>query len=207
LLTPNYKKRITASEALEDEWFKKHKKIEVGSEEDKLDPELGLKLKEFRGTSALKKAAMNVLVKMLNEKEIEHLREQFHQIDKNRTGLIDASELSEAIKKMDFDIPEEEINHIIKEIDYAGNGMVNYSEFLAATISVKSILTHEKIWALFAQFDTDNTGSITKSNIKEAFSKLGKKISEEELKTIMKEHDIKKDGKISFEEFKAMMTE
>jgi len=43
--------------------------------------------------SSLKKAAMNVLVKMLDNKEIENLREMFLRIDKDGTGMITAHEL------------------------------------------------------------------------------------------------------------------
>ena len=43
----------------------------------KLDPDIIKSLKDFKGVSKLKKAAMNVLVKMLDSKEIESLRETF----------------------------------------------------------------------------------------------------------------------------------
>ena len=46
-------------------------------------------------------------------------------------------------------------------MDYAGNGKINYSEFIAATIELKSVLTYEKLWTLFKYFDTDNSGIIT----------------------------------------------
>ena len=46
-------------------------------------------------------------------------------------------------------MPKEEIDRIIKELDYDGNEMINYSEFIAATLSVKKILTHERLDALF----------------------------------------------------------
>ena len=68
---------------------------------------------------------------------------------------------------------EEEIEKIIDEVDYMGNKKVNYTEFLAATISVKKILTEEKLQAIFKQFDTDGTGKITATNIAEAMKKLG----------------------------------
>jgi hypothetical protein len=42
-----------------------------------LDAGILKRLKEFKGTSKLKKAALNVLVKMLNPKDIEKLREIF----------------------------------------------------------------------------------------------------------------------------------
>jgi hypothetical protein len=49
----------------------------VGSEEDRLDPSILHSLKDYKGVSKLKKAAMNVLVKMLDTKEIEQLRQAF----------------------------------------------------------------------------------------------------------------------------------
>ena len=44
--------------------------------------------------------------------------------------------------KTNNNLPVTEFDHIIKELDYNGNEKINYSEFLAATLSVKSILTH-----------------------------------------------------------------
>jgi Ca2+-binding EF-hand superfamily protein len=47
-----------------------------------------MKLKNYRGVSALKKACLNMLVKMLDPKEIEILRKQFMKIDKDGSGTI-----------------------------------------------------------------------------------------------------------------------
>lgn len=77
-----------------------------------------------------------------------------------------------------------------------GTHRINYSEFLAATISVKSILTHEKLEALFNQFDTDKTKEITADNIVQAMNKLGKNITKAEIEEVMKKHDASSDGKI-----------
>lgn len=136
-----------------------------------------MKLKEFKGTSKLKKAALNVLVKMLNPKDIQNLREVFQSIDTDNSGFIELSELEKAIKEANFDLTAKEIRHIIQELDYSGNQKINYSEFLAATISVQTILTHERLEALFKQFDIDNKDEITSENIRAAMGKLGKEIS------------------------------
>lgn len=56
------------------------------------------RLKSFRGVSKLKKAAMNMLVKMADQNSIEELRKDFQEIDKDGTGLINADELKQAIK-------------------------------------------------------------------------------------------------------------
>jgi len=54
-------------------------------------------------------------------------------------------------------------------MDYAGNGKINYSEFLAATLDVKTFLNDTRLRAIFQQFDTDNSGFITEENLYYAF--------------------------------------
>lgn len=94
-------------------------------------------MKEYKGVSALKKAAMNILVKMADNKDIEKLREAFIAMDLDATGDIQADELKIALKNANFNFSDEEIDSIINEVDYGGDRIINYTEFLAATISVK----------------------------------------------------------------------
>ena len=46
-------------------------------------------LQNFKGTSALRKAALSILVKMLNPEEFKRLREEFNKIDTNMSGTIE----------------------------------------------------------------------------------------------------------------------
>ena len=48
-----------------------------------MDPKIIDRLKSFKGASKLKRAAMNMLVKMADRKEIEKLGAQFQQLDKD----------------------------------------------------------------------------------------------------------------------------
>ena len=82
-------------------------------------------------------------------------------------------------------MPVAEVEKMMKKVDYKGNGKINYSEFLAATISVKNVLTYEKIWVLFKYFDTDNSGVITRLNMKEAFRKSGRQVLDVEIEEII----------------------
>ncbi len=50
-------------------------------------------MKQFKGSSKFKKAALNILVKMLNPKEIEHLRGEFQKVDTDNSGVIEIAEL------------------------------------------------------------------------------------------------------------------
>lgn len=148
---------------------------------------------------------MNLFVKTVNAKEFDALREQFEALDEDKTGYVDAEELSKALRKSSLDINEEQINAIIKEVDEAGNNKINYTEFLAATITTRDLLNENRLMMLFKEFDTDDTGYITKENLEEAFSKLEKTLSPSEIKIILDTHDSSKDGKISYEEFEKMM--
>ena len=160
MLVLDPKRRITAERAIKEPWFTKCKHIEIGCDEDKLDPNIVQNLREYKGVSALKKVAMNILVKMADNKDIEHLRELFVDIDKDSTGFITVKELKAVMNQSNINIDDTELDNIIDEMDYGGDKRVNYSEFLAATISVKKILTDEKLNAIFKQFNTDGNGII-----------------------------------------------
>lgn len=102
-----------------------------------LDPAILKNLQSFRGSSILKKAAMNLLVKMLSARQLSALKDQFYAIDTDHSGFIDVSELTTAIKEAELPIPESEIKKLIAEVDYHGNKQINYSEFIAATLTTK----------------------------------------------------------------------
>ncbi len=110
----------------------------------------------------MKKVALNILVKMTADSaEVENIRAQFQKIDKENTGYITAKGLKDALNEAGIKYQEGELDKIITEVDYHGNNQINYTEFLAATISVKKILTKEHLMAMFKQFDADGSGFIT----------------------------------------------
>lgn len=129
-MDPN--QRLSAEEALNHTWFKEKAEKDVV-----LDASVLSRLQKFRGVSKLKKAAMNMMVKMADQNAIEDLKEQFHKMDKDGTGMINADELKQAMIESSVEMPEEEIERIIESVDYVGNQMINYTEFLVATMDVK----------------------------------------------------------------------
>lgn len=92
---------------------------------------------------------MNMLVKMASEDEVRELRATFQEIDKDGSGFILATELADVLKKRQMNLSGKEIHELINEMDYAGNGKINYSEFISATIDVKSFLNDTRLRAIF----------------------------------------------------------
>ena len=124
-------------------------------------------------------------------------------MDKNKSGFIERDQLFNAIKESkDNDYDDAKIDSMIDNLDRAKNKKINFSEFLSATIDLNSFLTEDRISALFSAIDVDQTDQITMENIRAAFAKFGREVSEEELNEIMEEHDTEKTGYIDFKEFK-----
>lgn len=140
------------------------------------------------------------------QKDIKDLKAQFDAIDTDKTGYIEASELQAAFKKQDK-IADDDLEKIILNVDYAGNHKINYTEFIAATLDINEVLEkHEDhLRGVFNSLDIDNTGKITRSNLKIAFTKYGRVISDEEIDNILVKHDKQHDQAINFDEFKQMI--
>ena len=125
-------------------------------------------------------------------------------MDTDNSGFIELKELEQALTKGNFHATQQELREIMNQLDYRDdNHKINYSEFLAATINVHNYLTHDKLKNIFLSFDMDDNGYIGENDLKLAFSKYGREITEEELKEIMDKHS--RNGKIYLEEFQKMM--
>ena len=89
------------------------------------------------------------------------------------------------------------------EIDIDGNGSIDYTEFVMATMNEQELITNEKLKAAFRLFDKDGNGSISPDEIKSALG-IGDD-DKEELLQLLAEVDENGDGEIQYEEFCNMM--
>ncbi len=77
--------------------------------------------------------ALTFLVNNLNKDiDFKNLREAFRALDKNNTGILTATEIREALRESHM--PMSDLEEIFKGLDYYGDGHINYSVFLAATV-------------------------------------------------------------------------
>ena len=130
------------------------------------------------GISKLKRAALNLFIRDASNQsqlkgQVEQLRLQFERIDRDGSGLVGANELAQAMRELNIGVAEGEIDQIIAEIGNIGDGRINYTEFLAATLTIREALSEEMLWRLFKKFDTDDTGNISQQNLLDTFRRLG----------------------------------
>jgi len=89
-----------------------------------------------------------------------------------------------------------EVDKIMKVIDRNANGDIDYSEWVAATISREQLLSKQRLEMTFSIFDKDGSGSLQISEFKEIFGGAG--VSEEVWKGVISEVDKNGDGEISY---------
>jgi calcium-dependent protein kinase len=208
LCNVNPKRRLKASEALAHPWFEKEHFEEMTQEQIDIQTQIIDSLREYRGANKLRKAAMNVFIKHIEEEDIENLRLAFWKMDHDKTGLITCTALQQVMRNMKFEMEADEIDKIIQDINFEGQTLINYSEFLAATISTQQFLSEERLWALFKHFDPNEDNLLSVDAVKRKLAAQGKRMNTQEIKDIMKSQDIneKYEGRqMSFGGFKRVM--
>jgi calcium-dependent protein kinase len=93
---------------------------------------------------------------------------------------------------------------MFKTIDLDGNGTIDYTEFVMATVNEAKIMTTDRLEMAFKQFDADGNGSLSPDEIKD-YLYFKETIHSEEIDKIIEDADENGDGEIQFPEFCAMM--
>jgi len=203
LLEYNPKKRITAAQALEDEWILRFTSNNIGQ-----TPILALdNLSSFRSGQKLQRAVMTYIASQLITKEDStRLSISFRKLDKNCDGRLSSDELLEAFTEIyGAEIAAEEVSRILEEADLNHSGYIDYSEFLLATTQKEVLLSSDNLDKTFAVFDTDRSGKISVAELKNI---LGGAVSagSDSWEELIKEVDSNGDGELDLHEFKRMMT-
>lgn len=65
----------------------------------------------------------------------------FMALDKDKNGNLTSDELIEAFAEAGLPLAGSEMEEIIAKFDYLSTGKINYTDFLAATINLKTLAT------------------------------------------------------------------
>lgn len=67
--------------------------------------------------------------KLDHQNKYDELVDSFSVFDRDKNGLIDASELKCAMSKLGYDLTNDEVATMIKEADLDGNGKIDFDEY------------------------------------------------------------------------------
>jgi len=196
MLTKNKDARPSAEQMLEHKWLKL-RRTETTAE---LPKNLGDRLTTFRSGAKLKKVALSLIAQQMNESEIQELKKTFQSFDKNNDGTLTAKEIQTAMEVHKLSLPKD-VADVMASMDTDGSGSIDYTEFIAATLTQKQYTQKDVLWSAFRVFDIDGSGAITADELTQVL----KDVSAENIQSMISEVDLNKDNKINFEEFCAMM--
>ncbi|KRX10284.1 Protein kinase-like domain [Pseudocohnilembus persalinus] len=209
LLVKNPAKRMTIEQALNHQWLKsyKKKKCKNGQFYQKIDPQILNIMKNFRSVGKFKYEVLKLIVNSLTEQEIKNLRTQFRILDQNHTGRISIKQLRDAMINLGHDDADQDIQDMMKTFSLIEQAKtISYTQFIGACLDKNNFLTKERLYQIFQQFDLDNTGYITKENLKEVMARGGRKLGDQDLEDLINDFDYKNDKNIQWDEFYTIMT-
>ncbi|KAK3124783.1 hypothetical protein QOZ80_7BG0592820 [Eleusine coracana subsp. coracana] len=202
LLVKDPRARLTAAQALSHDWVREGGK----ASEIPLDISVLHNMRQFVKYSRFKQFALRALASTLNAEELSDLRDQFDAIDVDKNGTISLEELKQALAKdVPWRLKGPRVLEIIEAIDSNTDGMVDFEEFVAATLHVHQLVEHDtEKWrslsqAAFDKFDVDGDGYITSDELRMHTGLKGS------IDPLLEEADIDKDGKISLDEFRRLL--
>lgn len=200
MLKKDVKERLTAHAVLNHSWIR----VDGEAPDKPLDIAVLSRMKQFRAMNKLKKLALKVIADRLTEEEIRGLKEMFRNMDTDNSGTITYEELKEGLAKQGANLTESEVRQLMEAADVDGNGSIDYTEFITATMHMNKIDKDEHLFSAFQYFDKDSSGFITRDELKDALTKhnMGDATT---IAEIIAEVDSDNDGRINYEEFVAMM--
>ena len=200
MLTYNPKSRITIAEALSHEWFET-----TDLQEYDLNKSVLLNLKNFNTKNKMQQAIYFFLVNHMSSKdEQKELIKTFKALDTNNDGVISKRELLKGFEKINNTLTEADVNEMMKHIDNNKSETIDFTEFVAATINKKHVLSDERIRTCFNMFDRDKNGRISLDEFKTMFG--SKDMVEDSVWVeFVKQGDENDDGEIEFYEFRNLL--
>ncbi|XP_034890575.1 calcium-dependent protein kinase 28 [Populus alba] len=202
LLVKDPRARLTAAQALSHPWVREG----GNASEIPIDISVLSNMRQFVKYSRLKQFALRALASTIDEEELADLKDQFDAIDVDKNGAISLEEMRQALAKdLPWKLKESLVLEIVQAIDSNTDGLVDFTEFIAAALHVHQLEEHNsEKWQLrsqaaFEKFDIDRDGYITPEELRMHSGLRGS------VDPLLEEADIDKDGRISLSEFRRLL--
>lgn len=93
---------------------------------------------------------------LASDEEKKKLTETFKALDVNGDGVLSKDEIKNGYKKTNVNMTNNELDELLKDVDYNNNATINYTEFMVASLNRREMLTDSRIQACFHLFDKVN---------------------------------------------------
>merc|ERR1711953_319507 len=113
-------------------------------------------------------------------------------MDTDNSGVLSPDNVREVLRQKSVQITDADIDWIFDKLDCKASQQVNYTDFLAAMLTVRIASRPSLIDQAFDRFDVDKSGYITPENLKAMLTVRLENTTAEEM---IAEADFLKDGK------------
>lgn len=127
------------------------------------------------------------------------MRQAFSKMDKNGDGQLTYAELREGIKDIhEIKLDEEELMKAMNVIDANQNGLIDYTEFIAACLQSYNYLKENHLKSAFIYFDKDGSGTISPDELRACLQSDDFTMTEEQINQLLSGVDSNNDGQIDY---------
>ncbi|XP_065665877.1 calmodulin [Hydra vulgaris] len=143
----------------------------------------------------------------LSEEQIKEFRDAFTAFDKDNNGFITSSELVTVLRSLGLNPTEKEICRIINEVDFDGNGKIDFSEFVSLMTSQGDQMawSDNDLVEAFRTFDTEDEGFISAIELFYVLNRLDDNtVTSKDIEDLVKTKNLNTNRKIDFNEFKKL---
>jgi len=193
--------RPTAEQALRSPWLKKEFPTGYFEPCNATVKSIFEGLVKYKDTTCdFKRIALMIIAYNSSIDEIKYIRETFKYMNTSNSGAISRDEFRAAFST--FGKTNEELDEIFNVVDINRNGQIDYTEFLAATIETQGTIEEQRLADAFDRLDHDESGYISKSNLRDI---LGTKYTKKRVEHLLEESHADTDGHISYQSFHSLI--
>ena len=110
--------------------------------------DVNITLQTFRRSTAFQQGIVSVILSFHQRfDEMDRLRKIFIALDKSNDGMLTMEEIHEGLVQVMGNVKGNmrEFQELMLEVDQDGDGLIDYSEFLAASVNKAKLLTSQNL--------------------------------------------------------------
>ena len=144
---------------------------------------------------------------LVDDDQMEELKEAFTLFDTNHSGSIDARELKAAMRALGHEVTKVMCSAMFREVDKDPETELNFDEFCKIMAPrLKQADSRDEVMKVYQLFDADKQGYITVRELRRMADDCGETMTDEELMEMIERADSNADGQVSPEDFYNIMT-
>lgn len=164
-------------------------------------------MSSFNAQQKLKQATYTFIVsQLLTKQEKEKIDNIFRSMDSDGDGTLTRDEIKAGYNEhFSSNMSDEEIARIFSSVDSDLSGEIDYTEFVAAAMNHRNLVSQQRLESAFKAFDKDGNGQISPEEVRVLLGGGGT-LDEKTVSKIIAQVDEDGDGQVSFAEFCEMMS-